>query len=205
MTSSCWKRTGVNSSAALAPGEFLITNQDGVRLDLDKDRKVRNESRLLSQQAAQLNDQAHSVLIVQETPVLQLFGDLALSSHRVIWSKAGYDHDLNLSLSAVLLVEAEEGGLMSSDKISLTVVDQAGGGGGRQSVSKLVFKQGGQKPFIKKLHDALAMRQWEVKVRRTNVKDILSRVQSSNFSYKTILLQSFQTFLKADHCCRSMG
>ena len=124
MSSGCWKRASVNSNATLVAGEFLITNQDGVRLEIDKERKE--------------------------------FGDLALSSHRLIWSKAGCDHDLNLALSAVLMVEHEEGGLMSSEKVSLTCIDQ--------TVCKLAFKQGGCKPFMKKMHDALALRQWEVKV-----------------------------------------
>ena len=86
---------------------------------------------------------------------------MTLTSHRLIWSKPGYDHDLNLSLSAVLIYEQEEGGLMSSDKINLTLVDPASSA---QTVSRMAFKQGGQKQFANKLHQALAQRQWEVKV-----------------------------------------
>ena len=52
-----------------------------------------------------------------------VFGDVSLTSHRLIWSKRSCDHDLNLSLSTVLLVEDEEGSLMSSDKIILTLID----------------------------------------------------------------------------------
>ena len=52
-----------------------------------------------------------------------VFGDVSLTSHRLIWSKRSCDHDLNLSLATVLLVEDEEGSLMSSDKIILTLID----------------------------------------------------------------------------------
>jgi len=128
---SGWKKVGLNSSTTLSPGEFLIATQDGVRLDIDKDKKV--------------------------------FGDVTLTSHRLIWSKSSYDHDLNLSLSAVLLFEQEEGGLMSSDKINLTLMDPTTTA---QSVSRLAFKQGGQKQFANKLHQALAQRQWEIKIVR---------------------------------------
>ena len=51
---------------------------------------------------------------------------------------------------------------MSSDKINLTLVDPASSA---QTVSRMAFKQGGQKQFANKLHQALAQRQWEVKVR----------------------------------------
>ena len=37
---TCWKRVGINSSSNVVPGEFMITTQDGVRLDLDGDKKV---------------------------------------------------------------------------------------------------------------------------------------------------------------------
>jgi len=129
---TCWKRVGINSSSNVVPGEFMITTQDGVRLDLDGDKKG-------------------------------VFGDVSLTSHRLIWSKRSCDHDLNLSLSTVLLVEDEEGSLMSSDKINLTLIDPTTS---QQSNCKLAFKQGGQKQFSGKLHEALAHRGWEVKIVR---------------------------------------
>ena len=42
---ACWKRVGINSGSNVVPGEFMILTQDGVRLDLDGDKKVSKQSK----------------------------------------------------------------------------------------------------------------------------------------------------------------
>ena len=45
---TCWKRVGINSSSNVVPGEFMILTQDGVRLDVDGDKKVSKDIHFLS-------------------------------------------------------------------------------------------------------------------------------------------------------------
>jgi len=133
---NCWKSTA-NAKATLVPGEFLIVTQDGVRLDCQTgDRKTR-----------------------------YLNGDLVLTSHRLVWSNPSIlgANDLELSLGFIALVEEDEGGFMSSEKIILHLVDPSEQG---QNTVRLAFKQGGRKPFAAKLFEALKQRRWEVKIVR---------------------------------------
>lgn len=119
-------------------------------------------------------------------------GELILTSHRLLWQNPQIDaRSLYLPLQLVLLLGEESAGFMKSAKVVLTLGRPISGeflrhfpslgdmllknngiagappGPTHRSatdVVKLSFKQGGEKGFTQRLHDALKQRQWEATV-----------------------------------------
>ncbi|XP_059093090.1 vacuolar protein-sorting-associated protein 36-like isoform X2 [Tigriopus californicus] len=122
----------------LAAGEFLITSGDNVKL-YDGHQKTKFE-----------------------------IGELHLTSHRLIWHNPAIESaHLSLPLPLVVFLEEETGGLMKSPKIVLHLAPAHGSGASpTANFVKLSFKQGGEKQFKAKLHDALEQKQWEIVVRQ---------------------------------------
>ncbi len=124
-----------------SPGEAVIAQQDGVRLD-DGDNKTSFSN-----------------------------GDLILTTHRLAWiSKGSADLILSLSL-VVLAEEESSSGFMRSEKITLHLSMPPPNPQGESAIPssqyhfvRLAFKNGGMRPLLSKLHESLAQKMWQVMV-----------------------------------------
>ena len=83
-------------------------------------------------------------------------GVILLTSHRLFWHNK---HNLlHIDLQNVLLVEMEAPKTFKSPKMVIRFLNDA--------ITRLSFKDGGEKSFERRLHQALAQRQWEVEATR---------------------------------------
>ena len=149
-----WVRDVKGWRQSLIPGEAILAQQDGIRLD-DGESKTSFSN-----------------------------GEMFLTTHRIAWTTRGRDGDITLSLSLVVLAEEEQNGFMKSEKIVLHLAapplskteslfeistdklflsDPSGPSVAPSSnydFVRIAFKNGGMKSFVLKINEALSQRKW---------------------------------------------